>query len=117
LLAEVLRPSMPRLVFPIATRMLRRSLGHHLYERGIGRYEAADIEAIGRADVDALVAQLGEQPFLLGDAPSKADAIAFGLLAVLVRSELPTPVARYVRAQPSLVRFVDRAEARFLSAR
>jgi glutathione S-transferase len=113
-LSEVLRPTLPRLLFPLITRMMRRSLRHHLYERGIGRHSPAEIEALGRADIDALVAALGEQAFFLGDTPSKVDAIAFGMLAVLVRSELPTPVAAYVRAQPSLVRFVDRAVERFL---
>ena len=115
-LADVLRPTMPGFVFPIVGRMMRRSLGRHLYERGIGRYAASEIEALGRADVDALVGFLGDQPFFLGDAPSKADAIAFGMLAPMVKSGLPTPVARYVRAQPSLVRFVDRAVERFVVA-
>jgi glutathione S-transferase len=113
-LAEALRPAIPALVFPLATWGMRRSLRHHLYERGLARHSPADIEALGRADVDALVAALGAQPFFLGDAPSKVDAIAFGLLAPLVRGELPTPVARHVRAQASLVRFVDRATERFL---
>jgi glutathione S-transferase len=110
---EALRPSLPRLVFPLATGMMRRSLRSHLYERGLARHTPAEIESIGRADVDALVAQLGDQPSLLGEAPSKVDAIAFGLLAVMVRSEIPTPVARHLCAQSSLVRFVDRCAERF----
>ncbi len=112
---ETMRAAMPPVVLAIVGTMLRRGLRRHLYERGIGRHAPREIEALGRADVDALVALLGDRPFFLGDAPTKTDASAFGLLAVMVRSELPTPVARYVRAQPTLVRFVDRAAERFLA--
>ena len=40
-------------------------------------------------------------------------AIAFGLLAVSIRSPLPTPVCTYARSMNNLVAFVDRALARW----
>lgn len=95
------------LVWPIATFM-RRSIRKHLFERGIARHTPAEIEAMGRADVDALVAWLGDRDWFLGDRPTKVDTIAFGLLAVTMRCELDTPVFVYARSQPSLVAFVDR---------
>jgi glutathione S-transferase len=86
----------------------------HLFERGVGRHSPTEVEALGRADLDALVALLGDGPYVLGETPTKIDASAFGLLAVTIRSGIPGPVASCARAQPSLVAFVDRAEACFL---
>jgi len=114
LLREVFARSMSPLQLAIVGPLMRRAMRRHLYERGLARHTPAEIEALGRADVDALVALLGDQPFFLGDAPTKTDASAFGLLAVTLRSGLPGPVASYARALPALAAFVDRALARFL---
>ena len=108
-LTEAQIPAIARpLVFPLIRRAFRR----HLFERGIARHTPTEVEAMGRADVDALVSWLGDRDWFIADGPTKADASAFGLLAVSIRSPLPTPVCRYARAQPSLVAFVDRTLAR-----
>jgi glutathione S-transferase len=114
LLRETFARTMSPLQLAIVGPLMRRAMRRHLYERGLARHTPAEIEALGRADVDALVALLGDQPFFLGDAPTKTDASAFGLLAVTLRSGLPGPVSSYARAQPALAAFVDRALARFL---
>jgi glutathione S-transferase len=95
--------------------LARRGFKHHLFERGIGRHSPEEVEAMGRADVDALVAWLGDREWFIADRPTKADASAFGLLAVAIRSELDTPVCRYTRTQPNLVAFVDRMIARLFA--
>jgi glutathione S-transferase len=89
------------------------TLKHHLFERGIYRHSPEQIDAKGRADVDAMVQILGDKNWFFGDRPTKADASAFGLLTLCVKSGLPGPTSTYVRAQPTLVRFVDRALAHF----
>jgi glutathione S-transferase len=116
LLRAIFARQMSPLQLAIGGPLIRRSMRRHLFERGIGRHSPAEIEALGRADVDALVALLGDGPYFLGDAPTKTDASAFGLLAVTLRSGLPGPVASYARAQPSLAAFVDRAQDRFFPA-
>lgn len=107
---------MPALALALVGPMLRRGMRKHLYERGIARHDAETIAAFGKADLDALVAALGEKPWLLGDAPSKVDATAFGMLACSIASGLPTPVCRYARSQPSLVDYLARATERFVPA-
>ena len=113
-LRDVFAARMSPLQFAIVGPLLRRAMRRHLFERGVGRHSPTEIEALGRADLDALVALLGDGPYFLGETPTKIDASAFGLLAVTIRSGIPGPVASYARAQPSLVAFVDRAEACFL---
>jgi glutathione S-transferase len=92
---------------------LQAHLKSHLFERGILRHGVEDIDAKGRADVDAMVQILGDKNWFFGDRPTKADASAFGLLALLMKSELPTPTATYARSQPTLVKFVERTLAHF----
>jgi glutathione S-transferase len=97
--------------------MIRRSMRKHLYERGIARHSDEEIVAFGKADLDALAAALGDKPWLLGDAPSKVDATAFGMLACSIAMQMPTPVCRYAQEQPALVAYLERATERFVPAR
>jgi glutathione S-transferase len=105
----------PGLLRPLILPLARRSFRHHLFERGIARHGPAEVEAMGRADVDALAGWLGDREWFICDRPTKADASAFGLLAVAIRSSLDTPVCRHARAQPNLVAFVDRMLTRLFA--
>jgi hypothetical protein len=82
--------------------LIRRAFKRHLFERGIARHEPAEVEAMGRVDVDALTTWLGDREWFIADGPTKADATAFGLLAVSILSPLPTPVCTYARSKPNL---------------
>jgi glutathione S-transferase len=112
---QMMAGDIPALLRPVVMPLARRSFRHHLFERGIARHSPAEVEAMGRADVDALSAWLGDRDWFIGDRPTKADASAFGLLAVAIRSGLDTPVCRYTRAQPNLVAFVDRMIGRLFA--
>jgi glutathione S-transferase len=103
----------PALLRPIVAPLVRRAFKRHLFERGIARHSAHEVEAMGRADVDALAAWLGGREWFIADGPTKADATAFGLLAVSIRSALPTPVCTYARSMDNLVAFVARGLARW----
>lgn len=112
-LRDLIRADIPAVMRPLAFTMIRRGMKRHLFERGIARHYPDDVAAQGRADIDALVALLGEREWFIADHPTQTDASAFGLLAVTIRSNLPTPVCRYARTKPSLLAFVDRALARW----
>lgn len=112
-LRKLLAGQIPAPLAAIVAQLVRRSLKKHLFERGIARHTAEEVAAMGRADVDAISAWLGDREWFIADHPTKADASAFGLLAVSIRSPLPTPVCAYARTRPNLVAFVDRVLARF----
>jgi len=116
LLRSMMAASVPALARPVVMPMIRRSMKHHLFERGIARHTADEVEAMGRADIDALASWLGDRDWFIANTPTKADASAFGLLAVSIRSNLTTPVCSYARTKPNLVAFVDRALARWFAA-
>ena len=108
-LQQLLNESVPKPFAALAGHMMRSAFKKHLFERGIARHAPEEIASMGKADVDALTELLGDREWFCGDQPSKVDASAFGLLAVAIRSELPSPVCSYARSQEPLVRFVDRA--------
>jgi glutathione S-transferase len=112
---QMMAGDIPAILRPVVVPLARRGFKHHLFERGIARHSPQEVEAMGRADVDALAAWLGDRDWFIRDRPTKADASAFGLLAVAIRSGLDTPVCRYTRAQPNLVAFVDRILARLFA--
>jgi glutathione S-transferase len=103
----------PAPVLVVLGPLIRRGFKKHLFERGVARHTPGEVETMGREDIDALSAWLGDRDWFVADQPTKTDAIAFGLLAVSIRSSLPTPVCVYARSKPNLVRFVDRALSRF----
>ncbi len=107
-LDKALSPQVPAEIWQAVGPAIRSHFKGHLFERGIARHSPEEIAAKGRADVDAMVALLGDKNWFFGDRPVKADATAFGLLAVSIKSEMPTPTCSYARSQPTLVRYVDR---------
>jgi glutathione S-transferase len=108
---KLMEGQIPAFARPIVMPLIRRGFKRHLFERGIARHRPVEVEAMGRADVDALATWLGDRNWFIVDRPTKVDATAFGLLAVSIRSPLPTPVCTYARSKPNLVAFVDRALA------
>ncbi len=112
-LKKLFQGKIPAPLFPLVVPLVRRGFKKHLFERGIARHTPTEVEAMGRADIDALSTWLGDRDWFIADQPTKADATAFGLLAVSIRSPLRTPVCSYARTKPNLVTFVDRTLARF----
>lgn len=114
---EVLRTQIERSQpWPLSRMMpplMRRHFRKHLFERGIARHSPDEVTALGCADVDALANLIGDGPWFFGAEPSKADATAFGVLAVAIKAPLDTPVCTYARSQPALAAYVDRALAHF----
>jgi glutathione S-transferase len=112
-LRKIFAGSMSTPMVTLVGPLIRRGFKKHLFERGVARHSPDQVTAMGRADVDALATWLGDREWFVADGPTKADASAFGLLAVSIRSPLTTPVCSYARSKPNLVAFVDRALARF----
>ena len=112
-LRKIFEGSMSAPMVALAGPLIRRGFKKHLFERGIARHAPEQVAAMGRADIDALATWLGDREWFVADRPTRADASAFGLLAVSIRSPLATPVCSYARSKANLVAFVDRALARF----
>jgi glutathione S-transferase len=75
----------------------------------------ANVMALGRGDLDALAALLGEKTFLFGERPCSADASVAAFLAVLLQPPLENELKDHARGLPALSRYAQRmTEAYFL---
>jgi glutathione S-transferase len=92
--------------------IVRRKMRRDLAGQGIGRHDRATIAAKGIADLDAIAAELGPDPWFGGDQPAAIDAVAYAFLANLLRVPIETPVKAHAATLQGLVAYVERMRAR-----
>jgi glutathione S-transferase len=100
--------SVPALTRPAVKWFVRRKVAKSLWAQGIGRHNASEIAELGLRDIDALVALLGDRPFLFGETPCGADATVFAFVASLMAPIAESPVRDAALAEPNLVAYRDR---------
>jgi glutathione S-transferase len=94
---------------PLARRGMRGEMRGH----GMGRHSVAEIHAIGCRDVTAVADMLADQPFMLGDAPTSIDAVAYAFLANLLWAPVESPIRHHAAARPTLEAYCQRMKSRF----
>lgn len=99
------------IITPLALRGMRRMF----WAQGVGRHSQEEVVAIGRRDIDALSALLGDKDFLLGEHPVDADASAYGVLANILKTPLGGSLQNAVSQRANLVDFVARIEQRYFA--
>ncbi len=93
--------------------MLKHTFRKQLYARGMGRHAEAVIIEQGKADLDALSALLGDNPFMLGDQPSAIDACVFGFLGVSLYVDGDNPLYQYGASLENLMRYCERMRTHY----
>lgn len=86
----------------------RRGIRAELHGHGMGRHAPEDIMALGRADIDALAATLGDRPYFGGERPGSIDAIAGGFLANILLVDLDTPLRQAAAHHANLADYCAR---------
>ncbi len=104
-------PAPVRLALPLIRRGIRKSLR----SQGTARHSAAEIAAMGVADLAALEVLLGEQEFLFGSQPSTCDASAFASVEGIAAFPHDSGLRRYLLRSANLMRYRDRIRARWFS--
>jgi glutathione S-transferase len=102
----------PPLARQIAAIVVRRRIRGQLYAQGVARHRRADIYAMGRADLVALAALLGDQPFFAAAQPTTIDACAYGLLANILLVPVETELKQIAEGLPNLVAWTKAMERR-----
>jgi len=75
---------------------------------GLGRHAPGDDVDLALRSIFALSVQLGEKPYLLGDAPCGIDATAFGALAGVLTPFFDSRLRDRAEEFPNLAAYVDR---------
>jgi len=105
--------SVPAIVRPLVTGMVRGRMRKILWTQGVLRHSDEDIIASGLRDWRAVLTVMGDGPFFFGDAPTGVDAIVFGALATTVLTPIESPIRDFLRSQPACVAYAERMRARF----
>lgn len=103
--------AIPMPLRPIVTKLVRRNVRRDLHGQGLSRHNDAERERIARRGFDALAAQLGDKPFMMGETPTSVDAAVFGIVVNALTDVFETPQRTHVQSQPNLIAYRDRGLA------
>jgi glutathione S-transferase len=106
-------PEQPAVVRAILPRLLRRSMRRSLHGHGLGRHPPEVVADLAAADLAALSALLGDQPYALGDRPATVDATVTGILWSATSNPFPSVVGDAIRSHPNLVAYLARMRAAY----
>lgn len=108
-------PFLPPVVGGAILAMVRRGMLGALQQQGSGRHTAEDLYAIAADDFEAVSRQLGDQPFLFGDAPTSYDATAYAFVTALLGFPVDGALKRAVARFENLAAYRARIEARYFA--
>jgi len=92
---------------------IRRRVRRMLRAQGIGLHSRDEIYAMGAKDVEAIAAELGTKPFLLGSEPTSVDAAVWPYIVGTLVPPFESPLKQAMQRQANLVEYSERMNARF----
>ena len=98
----------PKALRGFITGKIRKNLRAGLHIQGIGRFTEAERAERVANDLEAIKMQLGDKPYLFGDAPTAADASVCPMLSGLASIPLPTEVSSLVKNDDKLTGYIAR---------
>lgn len=97
----------------VVIALVKRQVRRDLFGHGMGRHSRDEIVTLGKRGFDAISAQLGENPWLMGDTPCGADASVWSFVAQAAVDIFDSDLKRHVRATPNLMAYRDRGLAKW----
>jgi glutathione S-transferase len=110
---DTLFRGMPGVVRRLIGPQIRKRVGRMLRAQGLGLHTRDEIYAMAVADVEAIGAQLGAKPFLLGPEPTSVDAAVWPAIIGVLVPPLESPLKQAIQRHPALVEYTERMRARF----
>ena len=99
---------LPPVIGGLILSQIRKGVLKATYSQGMGRHSREDLEALCRADIDALSALLGDKPFLLGAEPTTIDATIYGFMANFLWVPWTNDLKTYGISKVNLVAHTER---------
>lgn len=100
--------SAPAPLRPLLAAYVRRVVRKQLLAQGMGRHSRPETIALTKRALDALSAQLGDKPFLMGANPCGADAGVAAQFANAACSHFDNELTALARSYPTLVGYSER---------
>jgi glutathione S-transferase len=95
--------------------IIRKKTVAQTIAQGTGRHTRDEIFALGKADLEAVAALLGDGPYLIDDKLRTIDVVAYAFLANILRWPRPSPLTEAARALPVLDAYVRRIASQLTS--
>lgn len=111
--APVFAPMLPPLIGGPVLSIIRSQVAKSVRAQGTGRQAPGTIYDMGKADFDAIAAELGDKPFLFGDNPSSFDAVLYAFTSGILSFPTDSPIKRHVATLANLVAHCERMQQRF----
>lgn len=105
----------PPVVGTLVVPMIRRGVTKAMHTQGLGRHRPEEMLEMGKADVSAVAAVLGDKPFLLGDNPTSFDAAFYAFIVSIIAFPVDSPLRKYTLGQQNLVRYCERFQQRYFT--
>lgn len=102
---------LPFLIRGAVTSKLRRNLMRTMHGMGLGRLTVQQRLERVTPDLDAIVGQLGDRPYLFGDTPTAADVSVGAMIGAIIANPAPTPLSRRVSGDAVLSAYAARCAA------
>jgi glutathione S-transferase len=105
--------SAPAPLRPLVVAMVRRQVRRNLWGHGMGRHTTAEMEQLAARDIDAIADYLADKPYLMGGAPSGADATVFPMIAHALCPLFETAILTCTEQRPNLVAYRNSLMAQY----
>jgi len=113
---QVFQPFLPPIIGAPILASIRRGMLATLRSQGAGRYAPDELYAIAAADFAAVSDQLGDTPFLFGDAPTSYDATAYAFVTSLLGFPIDNGLRARVAKMENLVAYRARIEKKYFAS-
>jgi glutathione S-transferase len=103
----------PAPIRPLIKAMIRRSVRRGLHMQGTGRHSPAEMNRLASRGIDAIAAQIGDKPWLMGPEPCSADAMVHATVTGLLSPVFETPLRAATERHANLVAYRQRGMQRW----
>ena len=100
--------NVPAPLRPLVVAMVRRQVRRNLWGHGMGRHTIAEMEQLAARDIGAIADFLADKLYLMGEAPSGADATVFPFVAHALCPLFETAILNCAERRANLVAYRDR---------
>ena len=98
---------------PVVQEQIRAGKRARIAEQGLGAHSVEEMHALATADIDAVAGWLGDQAFLMGAGPTKADATVHAFVCNFLAAPFTTPLKSATLRHENLVAYNERMLARY----
>jgi glutathione S-transferase len=111
----VLFGNLPLTERQMAETQVREIVRSNLQVQGVGRHSRTEIYELGKADLSAVSAYLGDKPYCMGDHPTALDATAYAFLSRMLGVPYESALKTHIQTLANVVAYCQRMRKQYYS--